>query len=82
MASTGDNAPVWFITGCSTGLGRALAQRVLQQGYRAVISARDAKTIEDIVAAHRGTALALALDVTNGDGRGRLSEGVRVERSQ
>jgi len=65
MASSRDNAPVWFITGCSTGLGRALAQRVLQHDYRAVVTARNAKQIEDIVAAHRDAGLALALDVTD-----------------
>jgi NAD(P)-dependent dehydrogenase (short-subunit alcohol dehydrogenase family) len=54
----------WFITGCSTGLGRALAGRVLEHGYRAVVTARDAKQVQDIVAAHPKTALALALDVT------------------
>lgn len=65
MAATGDSAPVWFVTGCSTGLGRAIAQRVLHQGYRAVVTARDAKQIEDFVAAHPSTCLSLALDVTN-----------------
>ncbi|GAA4987992.1 NAD(P)-dependent dehydrogenase (short-subunit alcohol dehydrogenase family) [Nonomuraea thailandensis] len=32
--------PVWFITGCSTGLGRALATAVLERGLRAVVTAR------------------------------------------
>ncbi|MER6875344.1 short-chain dehydrogenase/reductase, partial [Amycolatopsis sp. NPDC000673] len=36
-----NNAPVWFITGCSTGLGRALATAVLERGLRAVVTARD-----------------------------------------
>jgi NAD(P)-dependent dehydrogenase (short-subunit alcohol dehydrogenase family) len=54
----------WFITGCSTGLGRALAGRVLEHGHRAVVTARDAKQVQDIVAAHPKTAVALALDVT------------------
>jgi NAD(P)-dependent dehydrogenase (short-subunit alcohol dehydrogenase family) len=54
----------WFITGCSTGLGRALAGRVLEHGHRAVVTARDAKQVQDIVAAYPQTAIALALDVT------------------
>lgn len=65
MASSTDTAPVWFITGCSTGLGRALAQRVLQRGHRAAVTARNPKQIEDIVAAYPGASLALALDVTD-----------------
>jgi NAD(P)-dependent dehydrogenase (short-subunit alcohol dehydrogenase family) len=57
--------PAWFITGCSTGLGRALAQAVLDRGYDAVITARDPAAVRDLAAAHPGTALALPLDVTD-----------------
>jgi NAD(P)-dependent dehydrogenase (short-subunit alcohol dehydrogenase family) len=64
MPQANDAAPVWFITGCSTGLGRALAQRVLQRGRRCVVTARNPAQVADIVAAHPDTALALALDVT------------------
>ena len=31
----------WFITGCSTGFGRALAQEVLAGGDQLVATARD-----------------------------------------
>jgi len=55
----------WFITGCSTGLGRALAEAVLAAGHRAVVTARDVATVEDLEAAHPDAALALALDVTD-----------------
>ena len=50
---------VWFITGCSTGFGRELAKLVLDRGYRAVITARDAGTIKDLTAGHEGRVLAL-----------------------
>ena len=56
---------VWMITGCSTGLGRALARRVLAQGYRCAVTARDPAQVDDIVAMHRGRALALPLDVAD-----------------
>ena len=56
---------VWFITGSSRGLGRALAEAVLAQGYRVVATARHLADLEDLVAAHPGTAHALALDVTD-----------------
>ncbi|ANS66156.1 short chain dehydrogenase [Streptomyces lincolnensis] len=56
--------PVWFITGCSTGLGRALATAVLERGLRAVVTARDAGQVADLAAEHPGRALPLALDVT------------------
>src|SRR3979409_2231899 len=59
------NSDVWFITGCSTGFGRELAKLVLERGYRAVVTARDTSTIQDLVKPHEGRALALKLDVTN-----------------
>ncbi|WP_406632746.1 oxidoreductase [Amycolatopsis sp. WGS_07] len=60
-----NNAPVWFITGCSSGLGRALATAVLERGLRAVVTARDPERVADLVAAHPGRAVAVALDVTD-----------------
>ena len=60
-----DNSPVWFITGCSTGLGRALAQRVIDSGARVVVTARDVSRIDDLVAGHDGQTLAVALDVND-----------------
>jgi NAD(P)-dependent dehydrogenase (short-subunit alcohol dehydrogenase family) len=55
------SSPVWLITGCSTGFGRELAQRVIERGWRAVVTARDVSHVTDIAG---DRALALALDVT------------------
>ncbi|PTL72723.1 short-chain dehydrogenase/reductase [Rathayibacter caricis DSM 15933] len=55
----------WLITGCSTGLGRALAQAVLAHGDDVVVTARDVDSVRDIVEPYKETALALALDVTD-----------------
>jgi NAD(P)-dependent dehydrogenase (short-subunit alcohol dehydrogenase family) len=55
----------WLITGCSTGLGRALATAALGCGEDVVVTARDAATAEDLARSHPGTALALSLDVTD-----------------
>jgi NAD(P)-dependent dehydrogenase (short-subunit alcohol dehydrogenase family) len=60
-----ESTPVWFITGCSTGLGRALAQRVIESGARAVVTARDPSKVADLVAGHEDRALAVALDVND-----------------
>jgi NAD(P)-dependent dehydrogenase (short-subunit alcohol dehydrogenase family) len=49
------HSSTWFITGCSTGLGRELARAVVARGYRAVVTARNPAQVEDIVAGH-GTA--------------------------
>ena len=55
---------VWFITGCSTGFGRALAKEVLAKGYRAAVAARNTDDVQDIVKNYPDTALAVRLDVT------------------
>jgi NAD(P)-dependent dehydrogenase (short-subunit alcohol dehydrogenase family) len=57
----------WLITGCSTGLGRALAEAVLAAGHNAVVTARDTATVADLAEKYPGTALAQPLDVTNRD---------------
>jgi len=54
----------WFITGCSTGFGRALAEAVLEKGDNAVITARNADSLADLAARHPRSTLALPLDVT------------------
>ncbi len=66
--------PTWLIKRCSTGLGRHLAQAVLEGGWNAVVTARDPAKVQDIVAAYPDTALALALDVTD---RTHVAEAVR-----
>jgi NAD(P)-dependent dehydrogenase (short-subunit alcohol dehydrogenase family) len=56
---------VWFITGCSTGFGRALATNLLENGYRVAVTARNVDKVSDLVAINPENALAIALDVTN-----------------
>lgn len=56
----------WFITGCSTGLGRALAEAVLQRGWNAVVTAHDLAAVEHFARSYPDTALAAAVDVTEG----------------
>jgi NAD(P)-dependent dehydrogenase (short-subunit alcohol dehydrogenase family) len=60
-----ENTPVWFITGCSTGLGRALAESIIARGWRVVVTARDAGSIADMENGTPDRVLALSLDVTN-----------------
>lgn len=54
----------WLITGCSTGLGRALAGSVIAAGHNAVVTARDAAAVADLTEAAPDRVLAVALDVT------------------
>jgi NAD(P)-dependent dehydrogenase (short-subunit alcohol dehydrogenase family) len=53
---------VWFITGASSGFGRALADELLARGERVVATARNSNAMNELAA--RG-ALTLRLDVTN-----------------
>lgn len=55
----------WLITGCSSGLGRSLAQAVLKHGDNAIITARKLSTLQDIAAPYPDNTLPLQLDVTD-----------------
>ena len=55
---------VWFITGCSTGFGRHLAQEVLQNGGRVAVTACNTGDVHDLVTKYPDTAVAIQLDVT------------------
>ena len=54
---------VWLV-GASTGIGRALAERLHALGAHVIVSARKADALQDYVAQHPGS-LALPLDVTD-----------------
>ena len=55
----------WLITGCSTGLGRALAEAVIATGHNAVVTARDVGRVADLAADNTDRVLPLPLDVTD-----------------
>src|SRR6202165_3481510 len=58
---------VWFITGSSAGLGRALTDAVLATGERAVVTARTPERLRDLIERYPAQALVLELDVTRPD---------------
>lgn len=55
----------WLITGSSRGLGRALAEAVLEAGHRLVATARDPSTLNDLVQRYGDAVRVAALDVTD-----------------
>ena len=55
----------WFITGCSTGIGRAMAEAVARRGHTVVATARRLETLDSFAAAYPGLVVPLTLDVTD-----------------
>lgn len=58
---------VWFITGTSSGFGRELALEALARGDRVVATARDPKSLDELVQRAPERVLALQLDVTKAE---------------
>lgn len=54
----------WLITGCSAGLGRALADAVAARGDRLMATARQAAALQPLCDRHPDTVRATSLDVT------------------
>jgi NAD(P)-dependent dehydrogenase (short-subunit alcohol dehydrogenase family) len=62
---TFDDSRVWFITGASSGLGRALAEAALDRGERVVATARNPEQVAELEERHPGQVAAVSLDVTD-----------------
>ncbi|MFD8963394.1 SDR family NAD(P)-dependent oxidoreductase [Streptomyces sp. NPDC059568] len=70
---------VWFVTGSSRGLGRALVEAALQAGDQVVATARKPAQLEDLVVQYGERILPLALDVTdNNQVQQAVQEGVKT----
>jgi len=55
----------WLITGCSSGLGHAIATAVLDAGFNAIVTARSVDKVKEFEQAYPERALAVALDLTD-----------------
>ncbi|MFF2525388.1 SDR family NAD(P)-dependent oxidoreductase [Streptomyces liangshanensis] len=58
---------VWFVTGSSRGLGRALVEAALRAGDQVVATARKPAQLDDLVVRYGERVLPLELDVTDDD---------------
>lgn len=58
---------VWFITGASSGFGRAFAAHALERGYNVVVAARSTAKLAEIARSAPDRVLAVALDVKDRD---------------
>ncbi len=57
----------WFITGTSTGIGRALTERLLARGDRVAATARNTQALVGLLAGAGDRLWTARLDVTDGD---------------
>lgn len=64
MSKDTPDAPVWLITGCSSGFGRELVRATLAHGFRVAATARNPAKLAELVAGHGDQGRALTLDVT------------------
>src|SRR5690348_12289213 len=64
MAATANKGVAW-ITGAGTGIGRALAKRLAQDGWTVAASARTAKDLDSLAAEVPGRITSFLLDVTD-----------------
>ena len=55
----------WFITGCSRGLGRGIAEAALRRGEQVAVTARLPEKVEALAKAYPERALALRLDLND-----------------
>lgn len=70
---------VWLITGCSSGLGQALAMAALNNGHKVIASSRNPSRTPDLVQgvqAHGGHWL--ELDVCGSLAEGVLAEALKI----
>lgn len=76
--SENNEKKVWFITGASSGFGRALAEEALANGDRVAATARKPEVLRDLIEQYPDSALAVRLDVTNlEDVKNAISEAVK-----
>lgn len=60
-----EQAPVWFITGCSRGFGKELAKLTIGRGWKTVVTARKVDELDELAKNNEESVLALSLDVTD-----------------
>jgi short-subunit dehydrogenase len=67
-----------WITGASSGIGRAVALRLAGEGYRVAVSARSGDKLQELAAAHPGRVFAFPLDITDREAALATAEAIRA----
>ncbi len=76
--NTYQNKNIWII-GASTGIGKALAQTLANQGAHVIISARNKEALQDAAKEIKGTPLVKAFDVTDLDAFTKTANDIQTE---
>jgi NADP-dependent 3-hydroxy acid dehydrogenase YdfG len=61
------NERVWFLTGSSTGIGRAVADELVSRGVKLIATARDPETLDELAKAGGQNVVTASLDVQSQD---------------
>ena len=70
---------VALVTGTSRGIGRGLAEALLDAGLKVICTARNKAPLEEIFASYGANALPISLDVTDGEQMSGLIEGLPAD---
>ena len=70
---------VW-ITGASSGIGLALAERMMRDGWIVAGSARSERALQELAATHEGRFFAYPLDVTEKSAASDVVARIRADR--
>lgn len=57
------NKKVWFVTGCSKGMGKALVEELIAQGYPVAGTSRSKETLEKSIGVESDSFLPLSMNV-------------------
>lgn len=70
------NAKTWLITGISSGLGKALAEKVMESGHFVIGTFRNEEQAQDFNEKHRGRGFAFVVDFSDVENRHAAIEAV------
>ena len=73
------NKKIWFITGISSGLGKALSDDLIQSGEFVIGTFRNASEVETFNEKHKGKAKGVLLDITDIEGIDKCIQDIIAE---
>lgn len=82
MAGQGSAAKLALVTGCSAGIGRALAQHMSEAGIRVLAVARRAAVLAEIATESGAGIVPVAADVSTTEGRSKILHAVEESGSK